>query len=98
MFTYPCPRLATAASNPGPSSLTVNSSPPDSSHTRISTCAPAACLAAFCRASRQQKYTAASISDPYRPMPSQVTSTGSGLRPPAARSASRRPLSASSGG
>ena len=42
---------------------TVKSNPPDSSHKRTSTRASGACLAAFCSASRQQKYTAASVSD-----------------------------------
>ena len=44
-----------SGSKPGPSSATVNSSPPDSSHRRTSTCASGACFAAFCSASRQQK-------------------------------------------
>src|SRR5262249_34856356 len=55
MLTKPCPDRALSALKPGPLSLTENRSPPDSS--RIRTCALAfgACLAAFCRASRQQK-------------------------------------------
>src|SRR6266568_3262009 len=41
--------------NSGPLSLTENSSPPDSSQIRTCALAFGACLAAFCRASRQQK-------------------------------------------
>ena len=55
MLTKPCPDRAFPALKPGPLSLTENSSPPDSSEIRISALAFGACLAAFCRASRQQK-------------------------------------------
>ena len=54
MLTKPCPARAFSALKPGPLSLTENSSPPDSSQIRICALAWGACLAAFCRASRQQ--------------------------------------------
>src|SRR6266581_1544969 len=63
MLVRPAPSPSRPASKPAPSSQTSNSRPPASSQilTRAVASAPA-CLAAFCIASRQQKYTAASIS------------------------------------
>ena len=55
MLTKPCPARALSGSKPGPLSLTENSSPPDYSQIRTCALASGACLAAFCRASRQQK-------------------------------------------
>src|SRR5512140_2176396 len=55
MLTKPCPDRALSALKPGPLSLTENSRPPDSSQIRTCALAFGACLAAFCRASRQQK-------------------------------------------
>ena len=55
-------------------------------------------LAMFCSASRQQKYTAASVSWPKRPIPSASTVTGTGDLSACASSAAASPRSASSGG
>src|SRR5664280_1659572 len=98
MFMNPCPAWATSGSNPGPSSLTAKRRPPSSSHTRSCTWASGACLAAFCSASRQQKYTAASTAAEKRPIPSTDASTSRGLLDATARRASGSPLSISSGG
>ncbi len=55
-------------------------------------------LAMFCSASRQQKYTAASVSCGNRPIPSASTVTGTADLPVWALSAATSPRSASSGG
>jgi len=60
-----------------PSSSTANVRSPFSRSEIETDVAPRACLAAFCRASRQQKYTAASTSGPVRPTAvSTTTSSG----------------------
>ncbi len=55
-------------------------------------------LAVFCSASRQQKYTAASVSCPNRPILSASTVTGTADLPACALSAAASPRSARSGG
>lgn len=55
-------------------------------------------FATFCRASRMQKYTAASVSRGYRPIPSASMRTGSGALPTCACRAAVSPWSASTGG
>ena len=55
-------------------------------------------LAMFCSASRQQKYTAASVSCGKRPIPSASTATGSEDLLACALSAAASPRSAGSGG
>jgi hypothetical protein len=55
-------------------------------------------LVMFCSASRVQKYTAASASCGYRPMPSVSISTGRATLRAWAYSAGTRPWSASTGG
>ncbi len=76
MLVRPDPRGVVAGSKPTPSSATVNSSCPSVSGDG-GMGAPAY-LAVFCRASRQQKYTAASVCWSWRVMPSAS-------RPPAGR-------------
>src|SRR5262249_36424098 len=61
-------------------------------------CVAWAYLLVFCKASRQQKYTAASVSWPNRSMPSASTATGRADLLAWAPSAAARPRSASSGG
>ncbi len=62
MFTRPEPSSALATSKPAPSSRTSTRSVPLSESSITAALAPWACLAAFCSASRQQKYAAVSIS------------------------------------
>ena len=97
MLARPDPR-ACEGSNPTPSSSTRNVRSPFDSARLIRAPEAFAYLAMFCIASRTQKYTAASISCGYRPMPSMPNSTGSVDLRAWASSAAPRPASASSGG
>ena len=87
-----------AVSNPVPSSVTVNWRLPSEQDRPTVARDALAYLVMFCSASRVQKYTAASVSCGYRPMPSASISTGRGALRAWACSAGTRPWSASSGG
>ena len=62
MFVSPDPRGIVAGSNPRPSSVTANDSVPSDERSSIRTAAASAYFDAFCNASNEQKYTAASTS------------------------------------
>ena len=62
MFRRPEPGVVVARSNPRPSSSTENARTPSSDQTRMRMREASAYFATFCRASRQQKYAAASTS------------------------------------
>ena len=101
MFASPAPALVTSGSKPAPSSWTRSrstafSGPARSSQT--STRWAPACLAAFCRASRQQKYSAASTCRDWRGTSSASIRTSTGLVTAAARRAGTSPSSSSSRG
>ena len=59
MFARPAPEVL-VGSKPAPSSRISKRSVPSSDSATTTLLAPAACFAAFCIASRQQKYTALS--------------------------------------
>ena len=99
MFCMPDPNGVRSGSKPRPSSVTSKVRVPSPTPTGGATTRLAsAYLATFCSASRQQKYTAASASCGYRPMPSAWTSTGTAALRACASSADASPWSASSGG
>ena len=84
---------------PAPSSLTTKRSQCSSLDTVTRAVAPGpACLATFCIASRQQKYTAASTSGRNRVVAMSSTVTGTGARLAAPSSPSRSPPVSSSDG
>ena len=97
-LTVPEPVGALAGSKPRPSSDTSKLSPLSVS-ARVTTmrCA-AACLTAFCSASRQPKYAARSAAAGQRRRTSACTVTGTGLAVAAARSAAAGPESVSTAG
>ena len=71
----PVPCEAATGSNPIPSSVTSNVRLPFASERRTVAFVALAYFATFWSASRQEKYTAASVSSGYRPVPSGSTST-----------------------
>jgi hypothetical protein len=62
MLVNPRPPVIDVESKPAPSSRTSTRSAPLSDSSITEAVAPCACLAAFCSASRQQKYAAVSTS------------------------------------
>jgi hypothetical protein len=85
-------------SNPTPSSVTSNRSLPSPSESVTVAREAEAYFATFCRASRHEKYTAASASRTYRPIPSPSTVTGTADLRACDSSAATSPWSASKGG
>jgi hypothetical protein len=98
MFRWPEPSGVWLVSEPAPSSDRVKRSVPFCLCRQMRARVAWAYLAVFCKASRQQKYTAASVCCGKRPIPSASTVTGSGDLLAWAPSAAASPRSASSGG
>src|SRR5437870_864179 len=98
MFWSPEPCGVAVVSNPDPSSVTRKTRKPPSIDRTTLRWEAVAYLAAFCIASKQQKYTAASASGEYRTTPSLSTLTGRWLLRACADRAAGSPLSAKSDG